>query len=71
MKTTFTTTVLKDSESSATGLQAPDEVVAALGKGKKPPVKLHLICRPVRISDCRQDNFTRGGKVWREPRVNR
>jgi len=42
MKTTFTTTVLKDKEKSATGLQVPDEVVAALGKGKKPPVKVSL-----------------------------
>jgi hypothetical protein len=42
MKTTFTTTVLKDAEKSATGLQVPAEVIAALGKGKKPPVKVSL-----------------------------
>ena len=42
MKTTFTTTVLKDPERNATGLQAPAEAVAALGKGKKPPVKVSL-----------------------------
>lgn len=42
MKTTFTTTVLKDKEKSATGLPVPAEAVAALGKGKKPPVKVTL-----------------------------
>ena len=38
MKTTFTTTVLKDEGSNATGLPVPAEAVAAMGKGKKPPV---------------------------------
>ena len=42
MTTTFTTTILKDKDKSATGLQVPAEVVAALGKGKKPPVKVTL-----------------------------
>ncbi len=42
MSTTFTTTVLKDGEKSATGLQVPPEIVAGLGKGKKPPVKVSL-----------------------------
>jgi hypothetical protein len=42
LKTTFTTTVLKDKEKSATGLQVPAEVVAALGSGKKPKVKVSL-----------------------------
>ena len=42
MKTTFTTTVLKDKEKSATGLPVPAEAMAALGKGKKPPVKVTL-----------------------------
>ena len=42
MKTTFTTTVLKDQEKSATGLQVPAEAMAVLGKGKKPPVKVSL-----------------------------
>jgi bifunctional DNA-binding transcriptional regulator/antitoxin component of YhaV-PrlF toxin-antitoxin module len=42
MQTTFTTTVLKDSEKNATGLPVPAEVVAALGAGKKPRVKVSL-----------------------------
>ena len=42
MNTTFTTTVLKDKEKSATGLPVPAEAMAALGKGKKPPVKVTL-----------------------------
>ena len=40
MISTFSTTVLKDG--GATGLRAPDEAVAALGQGKKPPVKVTL-----------------------------
>ena len=42
MSATFTTPVLKDQEKSATGLQVPAEVITALGKGKKPPVKVSL-----------------------------
>ena len=42
MKATFTTTVLKDDKVNATGLPVPAEAVAALGKGKKPPVKVSL-----------------------------
>ncbi len=42
MKTIFTTTVLKDDKVNATGLRIPAEAVAALGKGKKPPVKVSL-----------------------------
>jgi len=42
VKTTFTTTVVKDDEKNATGLRVPPESVAALGKGKKPPVKVSL-----------------------------
>lgn len=42
MKTKFITTVLKDKEKNATGLQVPAQVVTALGKGKKPPVKVTL-----------------------------
>jgi hypothetical protein len=38
MKATFTTTVLKDDKVNATGLPVPAEAVAAMGKGKKPPV---------------------------------
>lgn len=42
MKTSFTTTVLKDKEKNATGLPVPAEAVAALGSGKKPRVKVTL-----------------------------
>lgn len=38
MPITFTTTLLKDEGLNATGIEVPAEVVAALGKGKKPPV---------------------------------
>lgn len=37
MKATFTTTSLQDEGSNATGLRVPEEAVAALGKGKRPP----------------------------------
>src|SRR5581483_1893337 len=36
----FHTTILKDGNN--TGIQVPDDVVAALGKGKRPPVKVTL-----------------------------
>ncbi|MBZ0284318.1 MAG: YdeI/OmpD-associated family protein [Anaerolineae bacterium] len=42
MKATFTTTVLKDETVNATGLSVPPEIVAGLGKGKKPPVKVTI-----------------------------
>jgi hypothetical protein len=42
LKTSFTTTVLKDQEKNATGLPVPAEAVAALGSGKKPRVKVTL-----------------------------
>ena len=42
MKTTFTTTVTQAEGLNATGLPVPVEAVAALGKGKKPPVKVTL-----------------------------
>ena len=42
MQSTFTTTVMKDPEKNATGLQVPAEAVAALGKGKKPSVMVSL-----------------------------
>jgi hypothetical protein len=42
MKATFLTTVLKDDTSNATGLPVPAEAVAAMGKGKKPPVKVSI-----------------------------
>jgi len=40
MKTTFTTTVLKDDVKNATGLRVPVEAVAALGTQKRPKVKV-------------------------------
>lgn len=42
MKVTFMTTVQKDDNVNATGLPVPAEAVAALGKGKKPPVKVTI-----------------------------
>jgi Bacteriocin-protection, YdeI or OmpD-Associated/Domain of unknown function (DUF1905) len=42
VKATFTTTVLKDDGSNATGLPVPVEAVEAMGKGKKPPVKVSI-----------------------------
>jgi hypothetical protein len=42
MKITFTTTLVKDSEVNATGLQIPAEVIAALNSGKKPKVIVSL-----------------------------
>lgn len=40
MKVTFTTTLLQAEGMNATGIQVPAETVAALGKGKRPPVKV-------------------------------
>jgi hypothetical protein len=42
MKATFTTIVLKDESSNATGIPVPADAVEALGKGKKPPVKVSI-----------------------------
>jgi len=42
MKSTFTTTVLKDANVNATGLRVPAEIIAGLGAGKKPRVKVSL-----------------------------
>ncbi len=41
-KTTFSTTIWKDENMNATGIPVPAEAVAALDKGKKPPVKVTL-----------------------------
>ncbi len=35
-------TTIKQSEGTATGIEIPDEVVAGLGPGKKPPVKMNV-----------------------------
>lgn len=40
MAETFTTTLILADGKNATGINVPAEVVAALGKGKKPPVKV-------------------------------
>jgi hypothetical protein len=42
MAVTYTGTVLKDAEVNATGIEVPEEVVAALGKGRNPRVKITL-----------------------------
>ena len=42
MKATFTTTIFQAEGLNATGIRVPPEVVASLGKGKKPPVKVTL-----------------------------
>jgi hypothetical protein len=42
VKTTFTTIVWKDKEMNATALEVPANAVAALGKGKRHPVKVSL-----------------------------
>jgi hypothetical protein len=42
MKTTFMTTIFKDSDLNATGIEVPAENVAVLGSGKKPKVKVTL-----------------------------
>ncbi len=42
MNTTFTTTVTQAEGLNATGLPVPAEALAALGKGKKPPVKVTI-----------------------------
>lgn len=39
-KSTFTTTVRQATDMSATGIVVPPEAVAALGPGKRPPVKV-------------------------------
>lgn len=40
MAHTFKTVLTKDDSLNATGIEVPAEVIAALGKGKKPPVKV-------------------------------
>jgi hypothetical protein len=40
MPVTFTTTLFKDDGSNATGIEVPEEVITALGPGKKPKVKV-------------------------------
>lgn len=42
MAETFTTTLLQAEGLNATGISVPPAVIAALGKGKKPPVKVTL-----------------------------
>ena len=42
MAVTFNTTLLQAEGKNATGISVPADVIAALGKGKKPPVKVSL-----------------------------
>ena len=42
MSVTFNGTVLKDQTVNATGIQVPEDVVTALGKGRNPKVKVTL-----------------------------
>ncbi len=42
MKATFTTILQKDGEKNAAGIHVPPDVIAALGGGKKPPVKVTI-----------------------------
>lgn len=42
MPETFIATLIKDDKVNATGISIPPDVVAALGKGKKPAVKVTL-----------------------------
>src|SRR5690348_7252737 len=42
MSVTFNSTVLKDQTVNATGIQVPEDVVTALGKGRNPKVKVTL-----------------------------
>ncbi|MEZ4519289.1 MAG: YdeI/OmpD-associated family protein [Chloroflexota bacterium] len=42
MSTTFITTVYQEPGKNATGLPVPPEAIAALGKGKRPPVKVTI-----------------------------
>jgi hypothetical protein len=42
MKAVFTTTVIKDGTKNATGIQVPAEIIAQLGKSKKPPVRVTI-----------------------------
>jgi hypothetical protein len=42
MGQTFTTTILQAEDMNAAGINVPEEVVAALGSGKKPKVKVTL-----------------------------
>lgn len=42
MKTSFITTIFQAEGLNATGIHVPEDAVLALGKGKKPPVKVTL-----------------------------
>lgn len=39
---TFKTTILKAGDKNATGIRVPDEIIEALGVGKKPPVAVTI-----------------------------
>jgi len=42
MKLTYTTTITQQEGMNATGIPVPADVVAALGRGKRPPVVVHV-----------------------------
>jgi hypothetical protein len=42
MKVTFSTTLLQAESKNATGISVPPDLVAALGSGKRPAVKVHV-----------------------------
>jgi hypothetical protein len=42
MAQTYTTKITQEEGMNATGISVPPEIVAALGKGKKPPVKVSV-----------------------------
>jgi hypothetical protein len=59
MSLQFTTTIQKDDEKDATGIQVPEEAIAALGSGKKPKVKVGL-----RGYTYRSTVAVMGGEYW-------
>jgi hypothetical protein len=72
MKTTFNTTVTQAEGMNATGLPVPAEAVAALGKGKKPPVKVSLKGYTYRSTVAAYGDVfmlplkSRKGELWKE-----
>jgi hypothetical protein len=42
MKATFTTTLLKDEEKTATGIRVPAEIISSFGSGKRPKLRVTI-----------------------------
>jgi hypothetical protein len=42
MKATFTTTLLKDEEKTATGIRVPAEIITSFGSGKRPKLRVTI-----------------------------